>query len=145
MRLLIIALVLVTAGVSEAGDDEMIPNAHIYRPLLGKRVTLDGIPFDYRKGVQGRVLLPSGDEVFITDPYLPTAPDKLELLRHRLPQGQLVRVIGTLSLKKFVSKGPLVKGITPQEPDSFSWLALKMESFEVIERAETAYPKLIEK
>src|SRR5262245_36955276 len=53
---------------SQAGDEGIVSD-HIYGPLVGHRVILEGIAWDHGKGIAGRILLPSGDEVYITDPW----------------------------------------------------------------------------
>lgn len=129
-----LAIVLIQfSGLARAGEKQQIPDEHIFGPLLNKIVVLDGIAFDWQKGIQGRIVLPSRHEAYITDPWKQRDDGTHE---PRLPQGKLVRVIGRLSYEHL---GPPPKGAQGY-PGGFSYFAVEMQSFQVIERAEHAFP-----
>lgn len=160
MHSVLIPLLTVMFSSGPLPADENIPDSHIFAPLLGKRVVLEGIAWDGRKGISGRILLASGVEIYITDPYqtardargkpikdlFPTPfpdarPMLLERIEPRLPQGQLVQVIGTLRFKKIPPATGLVQGYS----QGFSYFALTMESFKVVERAGREFPEALPK
>jgi hypothetical protein len=118
-----------------AADTEKVPNAHIFGPLLNKRVTLDALAWYHTKGISGRVVLPSGTAVYISDPYIAGPNGNSE---PRLPQGKLVRITGVFT---FEHEPPVPLGVQGYGGDGFHYFALKLESFKVIDRAELEFPK----
>ena len=128
-------LLLFVVVVSHADDKQPIPSEHIYGPLIGKRVTLDALTWHHTKGISGRVVLPSGDSVYVRDPWIRRADGTLE---PRLPHGKLVRLIGVLTFERIPPTPPTVQGYT----HGFSYFALALESFSVIDRAEREFPEL---
>jgi hypothetical protein len=132
----ILALLLCVAGVEAKGaDKQAIPSEHIYGPLVGKRVTLDALVWHHTKGISGRVILPSGDEVFIRDPWIHRPDGTLE---SRLPAGKLVRLVGILTVEHMT---PAPKGAQGYGT-AFDYFSFRLESFTVIERAEREFPEL---
>lgn len=136
MKPAILALLLFVAAVgASAADKQPIPSEHIYGPLLGKRVKLDVLVWHYTKGISGRVLLPSGDSVYVREPWIHRSDGTLE---PRLPNGKLVRLVGVLTAEHVAPAPPGAQGYT----QAFSYFALALESFTIIDRAEQESPKL---
>ena len=108
--------------------------------LLGKRVELDALAWDRGKGISGRVVLPSGDSVYVIDPFIRRANGNYEL---RIPQGKLVRLVGVLTFEQVQPPKPTATNVISQGYQAgFSYMALALESFTVIDRAEHEFPQL---
>ncbi|MEM0967245.1 MAG: hypothetical protein AAGJ81_13955 [Verrucomicrobiota bacterium] len=109
---------------------------HIIDPLLGNRVEVDVLAWDFTKGLSGRKLMPCGHEIYTSS--------------GEYSNGKLYRLVGTLTLKKQIGFRNL-PGF--QDPDiilqgysnSFHYLSIEIESFTQIDSAEHAYPVLIVK
>jgi hypothetical protein len=112
-----------------------------YAPLMGKRVTLQALTWHYDKGIGGRVVLPSGESVYVRDPWI-TKPDGTRELR--LPQGKLVSLVGVLTRQQtssVSSTAPISQGYS----EDFSYLSIELESFTIIERVDQGSAKLTPK
>ena len=105
---------------------------HIFKPLLGKRVVAEGLGWGAgSKGLGERVVLPSGISVYFTGPRY----SKL----HR--NGRLIRVVGTISVKRMLPAPPGAQGYT----DEFDYYALDVESIEMIDEVRHESPQLLKK
>jgi len=128
--------------------DQSLPDPHHYRELLGKRVVLEGIVWDNLKGWKGRVLTPSGQQVFIANGF--TRPKQGSYGREYVfLDGKLVRVVGVLSFKMGKLPGPKftpLAGITIAQPAYVpSYFSLELESYEIIGQAKLGKPELLPK
>jgi hypothetical protein len=137
-----ITILLSLAIIAVDDFQSATPTAALICPLLGKSVTIDGIAWDFPKGVRGRILMPAGDEVYISNRWTKQPDGTLDF---KAAEGKLVRVVGILSFETFVPRESPVPGIVLQQPDQWRWLAIRMEAWQLIDRAENAYPQLIEK
>jgi hypothetical protein len=105
---------------------------HIFRPLLGKKVTAEGLAWGSgSKGLGERVVLPSGISIYFTG----TKYSRL----HR--NGRLVRVVGRISVEQMKPAPPNAQGYT--EP--FDYYALNVESVDVIDVVTHEFPELLKK
>jgi hypothetical protein len=69
MRISTLLLTIVTAMCSfnAIGDDSISSADHILKPLVGKRVTVEGLAWGaMAKGLGERVVLPSGTSLYFT-------------------------------------------------------------------------------
>ncbi len=128
MKRAFLAILLCSAAVrTRAAEKQPIPSEHIYGPFIGKRVTLDALVWPHTKGVSGRVVLPSGESVYVHNAS-----------EHRLPNGKLVRLVGVLTFEHVPAAPPGAQGYT----QGASYFSLALETFSVIERAEREFPVL---
>lgn len=124
-------------------DYESGPNEVFYGPMSGKRVVLDALVWYDTWGIPGRVVLPSGTSVYIKDPSieLKLPGRKFPKIEPRLPKGRLVRLVGVLTIENYEPPRPYPPGVQGYSY-AFSYLALALESFSVVERAKLQYPEL---
>ena len=127
MKTLIVILILVFACTCFAGDS--ISEAdHIIKPLVGKRVVVDGIAWGaFAKGLGERIVLLCGVKLYLTG--------KDYLAGH--PEGKLIRITGKLTIKtQEPVSSPYEQGYTSR----FQYYSIEVESFKVIDKAENAFP-----
>ncbi len=121
------------AKIAQALPEGTVPHSHIYGDLIGNRVVLDGIAWDQAKGLTGRVVLPSGREVFIRQSNGTVV---------HLPNGKLIRAIGILTYEHIPGPhAPLAQGV----PGGFWCFRLDLESFEIVESAEREFPEKLDR
>jgi hypothetical protein len=131
-----LAILLCTGAVhTNAAEKPPIPSEHIYGPLIGKRVTLDALVWPHTKGIAGRVVLPSGESVYVRAASERPPEAKSD---PRLPNGKLVRLVGVLTFEQVPAAPPGAQGYS----HGASYFSLALESFSVIERAEREFPEL---
>jgi hypothetical protein len=118
-----------------AGEAVSIPNEHIYGKLLGKKVVLDAMVWHRDKGISGRIVLPSGDSVYVEKPWMPS-DDGIQ--RQRLPQGKLVRLVGVLSVRQMGKAPEGAQGYS----HPFHYLSFNLESFKEISKADFEFPQI---
>ncbi|RYD67126.1 MAG: hypothetical protein EOP84_30755 [Verrucomicrobiaceae bacterium] len=121
------------AAIVAFGADEKpkMPDEQIFKPLLGKRVTLDGLAWENPDQWLGRVVLPSGHVIYATPAF--EEGRTFFPLKPRLPRGHLVRLVGLFTLGEDQSN-------PPQRPEGASYFALELESVTPIDRVERTYP-----
>lgn len=117
------------------------PSQHFYGRMNGKRVALDALVWYDQWGIPGRVVLPSGTSVYIKDPYVERPGGQFPKIEPRLPIGKLVRLVGVLTIEHYEPPRPF-----PPDGQGYSWafsyLALALESFTVVEQAKLEEPEL---
>ena len=123
--------VAVAAFCCSAGAEQSRLGAeHIFKPLLGKRVSVEGLAWGAgAKGLGERIVLPSGISIYFTG----SRYSKL----HR--NGKLVRVVGRLSVERMAPAPPGAQGY----PEPFDYYALEVESVDVIDEVRHEFPQLI--
>ncbi|MCK5707678.1 MAG: hypothetical protein KAI43_08495 [Candidatus Aureabacteria bacterium] len=127
MKATIIIFLLFISTVCFA-DERISDVDHIIKPLVGKRIQIDGIAWGaFAKGLGERVVLSSGDKIYLSG--------KEYLKKHT--EGKLVRIIGVLSIKKVKPVSKYEQGYT----SSFIYYSLEVESFELIDVVENEFPK----
>lgn len=114
-------------------SQESISSAdHILKPLIGKRIQAEGIAWGaFAKGLGERVVLPSGDKLYLTG--------KEYLKKH--PNGKLIRLVGSLSIKTMKPAPQGAQGYTQE----FQYYAIEVESFELIDKVENEFPEELRK
>ncbi|MFT3883144.1 MAG: hypothetical protein QM703_26270 [Gemmatales bacterium] len=127
-------------------DGQSMPDPQIFRTLIGQRVVLEGLACDKQKGWSGRILIPYGHEVFVSNAAGKLTNNDTGLLVAAIPQGHLVRVVGVLTYRLKARPKPAftpVAGITIAQPEYIpQHFSLEMESFEIIDRATMSVPRL---
>ena len=151
MDLYLAALLIQLFATSQVLVDQVLPDPYHYRPLLGKRVMLEGLAWDYQKGWTGRILLASGREVFVSNASPKLVSNNSGRVINAIPQGCLVRAVGVLTFKigprrpSAPSFTP-VAGITIAQPAYIpQHFSLEMESFEIIDSVNDSIPRLMPK
>lgn len=120
---------LVTLTSSLHGQQSRLADDHMFKPLLGKRVVIEGLGWGAgSKGLGERVVLPSGKRIYFTG----SRYSKL----HR--NGRLVRVVGTISVKRMQPAPPGAQGYTK----AFDYFVIDVESIDVIEEITQEFPQL---
>jgi hypothetical protein len=129
---LLLCLAVTLFSDCPSAEESRLADDHIFKPLLGKRVVAEGLGWGAAsKGLGERVVLPSGVSIYFTGRRY----SKL----HR--NGRLVRVVGTISVKRMAAAPPGAQGYT----DGFDYYALEVESIEVIEEVTHEFPQLVKK
>ena len=109
------------------GDDSISKADHILKPMVGKRVQVDGIAWGaFAKGLGERIVLPSGEKLYLSG--------KDYLNKH--PNGKLVRIIGKLTIRTQEAVPIHSQGYTT----AFQYYSIEVESFSLIKKAENAFP-----
>ena len=129
--------VFVSTLISKAESSESRDAApEEFRLLLGEVVVADALVWHFSKGVSGRILLPTGHAVYVSNFF---ERDSSGRSHARLPQGKLVRIVGRLSYETIPPTSEFVQGYGST---GFKYLALEMESFAIIEVVELPKPRL---
>ena len=127
LPVLVVTAILCLGAVAEQGR---LGAEHIFKPLLGKRVSVEGLAWGSgAKGLGERVVLPAGISIYFTG-------SRYSRL-HR--NGKLVRVVGRLSIQRMAAAPPGAQGY----PEPFDYYALEVESVEVIDEVRNEFPQLI--
>jgi len=122
-----IIILLITISNTCFANAKISDSDHIIKPLVGKRVKLEGIAWGaFAKGLGKHIVLSSGDKIYLSGTkYL-----------KKYPQGKLTCIIGILSIKKVEPASQYEQGYET----GFYYYSLDVESFDIINTVTNEFP-----
>ncbi len=123
----ILAIGVAFFGAATLTAEPLLGSNNDLKPLLGKRIMAEGLAWgEGAKGLGERVVLPTGTPLYFTG----------SKYREQHRNGRTVRVAGVLTIKKMIKAPRGAQGYG----DDFSYYSLEIETIEVIDKVDMAFP-----